>query len=78
MLQQKSTDRDWQLAVIRLVGIVGIVGIGAAGCGRQSGDIPADVLPESLVAEAARTKPFTTPADRLLEVFEPPALDAAR
>ena len=76
MLQQTSTDRDWQLAVIRLVGIVGIVGIGAAGCGRQSGDIPADVLPESLVAEAARTKPFTTPADRLLEVFEPPALDA--
>ena len=76
MLQQTSTDRDWQLAVIRLVGIVGIVGIGAAGCGRQSDDIPADVLPESLVAEAARTKPFTTPADRLLEVFEPPALDA--
>ena len=76
MLQQTSTDRDWQLAVIRLVGIVGIVGIGAAGCGRQSDDIPADVLPESLVAEAARTKPFTTPADRLLEDFEPPALDA--
>jgi len=72
MLQQKSTDRDWRLAVIRLVGIVGI---GAAGCGRQASDIPADVLPESLVAEAARTKPLDTPADRLLEVFEPPALD---
>ncbi len=72
MLQQKSTDRDWWLVVILLMGIVGI---GAAGCGRQASDIPADVLPESLVAEAARTKPLNTPADRLLEVFEPPALD---
>jgi len=46
-----------------------------AGCGKREADPLANVRPEPVAATAARTGPVTPPAERLLEPFDPPALE---
>ncbi|MBU6221446.1 MAG: peptide-binding protein [Planctomycetes bacterium] len=47
-----------------------------AGCGKREADPLASVTPEPVAATAARTEPVTPPAERLLEPFDPPTLEA--
>jgi peptide/nickel transport system substrate-binding protein len=47
-----------------------------AGCGKREADPLASVRPEPAATTAARTEPVTPPAERLLEPFDPPALEA--
>ena len=46
-----------------------------AGCGRREPDPLASVRPEPVATTAARTGPVTPPSERLLEPFDPPALE---
>ncbi|MFM8378804.1 MAG: ABC transporter substrate-binding protein, partial [Planctomycetia bacterium] len=50
--------------------------VALAGCGRRESDPLASVKPEPVAVQAARAAPVTPPAERLLEPFAPPTLEA--